>query len=79
MSNIYLSEDTTQITLSCIANMIRNGDYNILKEFVDERNFKVRSNIYMIAVELNSDLVHIMKRDGWNVLFGPGHNNDDSW
>lgn len=68
MGNTYLSEDTTQFSLSCIANMIKNEDYKILKEFVDQRNFKVRANVYMIAVELNSVLAHIIKRDNWNVL-----------
>ena len=67
--NIYIVEDKTQITLSCIANMIKNQNYNILKEFVDERNFKVRANIYMIAKELKAyDLIHIINRDDWNVL-----------
>lgn len=67
MKNIYLSEDKTQFTISCIANMIRAKNYKILEEFVNERNLFMRANIYFIAQEIDSTFVEIMDDEKWRV------------
>jgi len=68
---MYLSRNETQFSPSCIANMILNENYDILKWFVDENNYYVQSNIWLIANLVNDEyFLNKMRKEKWNVLKG---------
>jgi len=68
---MYLKRNVTQFTPSCIANMILNENYDILKWFVDENNVYVQSNIWLIANSIKDEyFLNKMRIEKWNVLKG---------
>lgn len=52
---MYMTENKTQLTLSCIANMIRYGHEDILEELLEEHNEKVVVHYYRIKTLLSSE------------------------
>jgi TRAP-type C4-dicarboxylate transport system substrate-binding protein len=64
---MYLEENKTQISLSCIANMVKNKNYEILKYFVDSNHQYMRLNLFFIAKELDSDLADKIIEEKWAV------------
>ena len=66
---MYLARNKTQFTPSCIANMILDEQYDMLKWFVNENNVIVQSNIWLIAVTVNDQyFLNKMRKEKWNVL-----------
>ena len=64
---MYKEINQTQITLSCLSNMILNKDYEIIKFFVDLYHPLVQTYLYRLAKELDRNLVDKIEREEWPI------------
>jgi len=64
---MYINIDKTQITPTCISNMILNGDFEILKYFVEKRNETVVFWLHRIAMEVDMVFATKVVEEKWKV------------